>query len=66
MQTSVAAVAADGVLRPTVSYFDVLCMNRVVQFVDKVLLVNDYGVLIAELGKPSLTLQRVCDDPGAR
>jgi len=65
MQTSVTAVAADGILRPTVSYFDVLRVHGVVQFVDEVLLVDDYGVLIAELGKPSVTSQRLCDDPGA-
>jgi len=65
-QTSVAAIAVDGVLRPMVTYFDILHVYRVVEFVDVVLLVNDYGVVIAELGKRSITSQCVRDYPGAR
>jgi len=59
MKTSVAAVAADGVLCPSIAYFDVLRMYSVIEFVHKILFMDDYGVVVAELGQPCITSQCV-------
>ena len=66
MQTSVTAVAVDGVLCPSIAYFDVLRMYRIVEFVHEILFMNDYGVVVAKLGQPCITSQCVGDYPRAR